>query len=208
MKFHKTRCNNLTQTLLVVLMTTTLILLAGCFQNDVDVVKEGTMDEYPTTTIGAAFDASFDGPVWETFETDKKERVVGFTGRISQSLHDTYVSNILNSAYLGMAPNIYQPFAEAVLTEPEYQQVYEAVSGEGSTPQEVVNQALLEAACEKLAPVGSNVAFQWKINTDGESFSLSYLDYGAWGPIVVQFPLGKISLLEDKLMGVLDAIYD
>ncbi|MCJ2164690.1 MULTISPECIES: hypothetical protein [unclassified Pseudodesulfovibrio] len=190
------------------ILVVALLALAGCFQNDVDLVKDGTMNGYPTTTIGPAFDASFDGPKWEAFETDKKVRVVEFSGRISQTLHDNYVSNILNSAYLGITPDVFQPFAEAILPEPEYQQVHEAVSGEGSAPRAEVDKALLEAACQKLAPTGSIATFQWTINTDGETFSLSYVDYDAWGPIAVQFPLGTVPLHQDKLQGVLDAIYD
>lgn len=186
----------------------TLFLLAGCFQNDVDVVKGGSMEGYPTTTVGAAFGASFNTPKWQAFKGDKGERVVEFSGKISQTLHDSYVKNILHSERLGITPEAYQIFAQTVLTESEYQQVYEGASGEGTTPQAELDKILLEAACKKLAPVGNSATFQWVINTDGETFSIAYIDFNAWGPLELQLPLAKVSLLDNNVSGVLDAIYD
>jgi hypothetical protein len=52
------------------------------------------MGGYETTTIGRAFESSFDNPQWEAFETEKGERIVQFTGTISQNIHDSVITEI------------------------------------------------------------------------------------------------------------------
>jgi len=64
------------------------LFLSGC-SSDVSKVKNGTMPGYEKTTIGKAFEASFDDVKWEAFEGKKGERVVQFTGKISKDLHNT-----------------------------------------------------------------------------------------------------------------------
>ncbi len=59
--------------------------------SDVDLVKNSTMPGYNTTTIGKVFDASFDSPHWSSFESKKGERIVEFTGKISEDLHNEYI---------------------------------------------------------------------------------------------------------------------
>lgn len=72
------------------------LVLSGCGggNSDVALVKDGTMGGYETTTVGGAFDASFDNPQWEAFEADKGERVVQFTGTISQSTHNSVIAEV------------------------------------------------------------------------------------------------------------------
>jgi len=72
------------------------LVLSGCGSGNSDLVlvKDGTMGGYETTTIGRAFESSFDNPQWEAFETEKGERIVQFTGTISQNIHDSVITEI------------------------------------------------------------------------------------------------------------------
>jgi hypothetical protein len=193
----------------VLLFPLLILVMAGCTGSDVDVVKKGVLDGYPSTTVGAAFDATFDNPKWKAFKSEKGKRVVEFTGTIPQALHDGYVAKILNSERLGITPDLYETFAELVLTESEYQQVYEGASGEGTTPKKELDKILLQEACKKLAPVGNTASFQWVINADGETFSAAYIDYDAWGPLVLKARFGDLALLgKDPFTGIMDIIYE
>lgn len=69
------------------------LFLSGC-SSDVSMVKNGTMSGFERTTIGKAFEASFNDPKWETFKGKKGERVVQFTGKISKDMHDTAMKGI------------------------------------------------------------------------------------------------------------------
>jgi len=64
-----------------------LICLYGFDYSYINTVKNGTMQGYETTTVGKAFDSSFDNPNWETFEGNKGEIVIQFSGNISEDLH-------------------------------------------------------------------------------------------------------------------------
>jgi hypothetical protein len=69
--------------------------IANQFLNqEVQMVKDGVMLDYPTTTIGRAFEAGFDEPSWQLLETEKGERIVQFDGRISESLHRSFADNL------------------------------------------------------------------------------------------------------------------
>ena len=58
-----------------------MVMVAACGQSDLEMVKGGTMTGYETTTIGKAFDRSFDAGTWQAFKTDKGQRVVEFNGK-------------------------------------------------------------------------------------------------------------------------------
>jgi hypothetical protein len=61
------------------------LLFCACGNSDINSIKNETMNGYETTTIGKAFDASFDETKWEAFESKKGEKVVQFTGKISET---------------------------------------------------------------------------------------------------------------------------
>lgn len=176
-------------------------VLAGCTGSDVDIVKNGTMNGYQTTAIGAAFDSSFDNPKWTEFKGEEGERVVEFTGLIKKPI-------LMN--LIGLDTKKSQPFQLAlygqfVLTEPEYQQAYEGASHGGTVPKEEIAKILFEAACDKIA--GSPATFQWIVSPDGKSFSLSYVDTEAWGCYVGKNGTpGEGYVFKD--MAILDAVYN
>jgi len=74
-------------TITVLLM---IMFLASCTKpaDPVETVKGMIMDDYPTTTIGKAFDSAFNNPVWKSFKTEKGQTVVEFNGNVKQSMHD------------------------------------------------------------------------------------------------------------------------
>lgn len=186
------------------------LLLTACTESDVSLVKEGTMSGYQTTTVGNAFDASFDSPKWTAFKGAKGERVVEFNGLISQRTHDNYIEKVRTA---NPSPEAREAFARAMLTESEFQQMYETVSAEGATPKAEIYQALFEEACKKMVPVGNPVSFQWIVAIDGQSFSPSYIDIEPWGYCALWMGRGlRFKELEtlggNPTKNILDIIYN
>jgi len=72
-------------------------------ENYVELVRDGYLQEYKTTTIGKAFDASFDNPQWKAFETDKGVIVVEFNGSTSQKTHENACRLVL-AEHAGVMP--------------------------------------------------------------------------------------------------------
>jgi len=52
----------------------------------IDIVKNGMLAGYDSTTVGKAFDGTFQEPKWSTFETPKGQTIVQFNGTIKMSL--------------------------------------------------------------------------------------------------------------------------
>lgn len=71
-----------------------IFILAGCGSSDIDVVKNGTLPEHTKTTIGKAFDASFDSIKWTDAKGSKGERLVLFSGKISKGTHDSFLKEV------------------------------------------------------------------------------------------------------------------
>ena len=69
------------------------IALYACSADPISTVKNGTMNGYEGTSIGKAFEASFDEPKWEAIKTKKGQTIVRFKGKISQRLHETAVKS-------------------------------------------------------------------------------------------------------------------
>ncbi|MCJ2165229.1 MULTISPECIES: hypothetical protein [unclassified Pseudodesulfovibrio] len=181
----------------VLMFSLLVLLMVACTQNDVDIVKDGTMNGYQATTVGAAFDASFDNPKWSEFVGEKGKRVVEFSGKITKAVLLDLMGGIAND------PNIQHSYAQAVLSEPEYQQIYEGSSGEGTTPVNEVYRILFDAALRKV--VGQEAVFQWFVTPDGERFSLAYIDNDVWGPLVRPYGADKNYVYNDE--AILNAIY-
>ena len=68
--------------------------IIACTNSDVALVKSGVMSAYNKNTVGNVFEASFDEAQWQAVTTKKGERVVRFTGKISQDLHDAVVADV------------------------------------------------------------------------------------------------------------------
>ena len=62
----------------------TILICAGCAftSSDVAVVRNGSLSDYPSTTVGKAFEGTFQNAKWTSFETAKGRTVVQFDGTI------------------------------------------------------------------------------------------------------------------------------
>jgi len=61
-----------------------MLALAGCqaLHSDIDVVRDGVLADYNTTTVGKAFEGTFQTAKWTSFVTPKGATVVEFNGTI------------------------------------------------------------------------------------------------------------------------------
>ena len=157
-----------------------MFVLGGCTGGDVSLVQDGTMNGYESTTIGKAFEASFDSPKWETFETDKGARVVQFTGKVSKAMHDSYRQELMNDYdSREQAKGIAVHTVNTIFGPDKLEALIASYSGQGyDDPQ----RAAIAHAFEEVATwkAGAPVLFQWTINTNGDTFKLTYLQSEAW----------------------------
>jgi hypothetical protein len=146
-----------------------LLSLSGCSNaNDIDSVKDATMDGYQTLTIGNAFEGSFDNPTWTKGQTDKGQNIVEFAGTISQKTHD--------AAVLQIKTNVSQ------------EQILEDALSKGKTDflrnlpntLEGIAAAIDDYLDIEMWPMGTPVTAQWAIAVDGKSFELDGLYSEAW----------------------------
>ncbi len=168
-------------------------LISGCGSSDVSLVKKGTMNGYETTTIGNAFDTSFDNPTWEEFQGEKGERVVQFTGNITQGLHDSAVnewftafgteSDIFTAesypAFLILSAMQNQIISR--LSEEDYSALYEESNqGDQLSAYQSVSEICKLFLKRHYWKVGDSVQVQWIVTPDGESFNLTSLASNSW----------------------------
>jgi hypothetical protein len=68
--------------IIVILILIVSIILLSCKGNStpIDVVKNGTFDDYPDVLIGKAFDSFFANPKWLSFISEDNEQIVEFSG--------------------------------------------------------------------------------------------------------------------------------
>lgn len=169
-------------------------LLIGCTQSDVDTVKGGTMNGYRTTSVGAAFEASFDNPKWSAFKGEKGQRVVEFTGTISKTLNKSAVSafeQFLAEQETQLA-HAYPTLIYTMLGNiPEHKrQIFSEMAG-GKTEFERDESVVILARWHEWEP-GLPVVFQWIISPDGKTFSLAYVESAKWEGIKTDYILDMI----------------
>lgn len=178
-------------------------VLVGCTSGDVSLVKDGTMNGYESTTIGKAFDASFDSPKWEAFETDKGQRVVEFTGKISKTMHDNWISlymseydALIQQGNMLAARINYLDVGRVIAGSEKFDQLIKHYADQGYDSPE---RAALNDAIDgwHVWQTGTPAKFQWVINADGKSFQLTHWESSAW-----KMPAGSINLSM-----ILDHIY-
>src|ERR1700722_15297181 len=76
------------------LAATGLLACAGCASKaPINLVRNGVLPEFNTTTVGKAFEGTFQKPKWTTFGTSKGTAIVEFTG--------TVIFSTLGSSSLG-----------------------------------------------------------------------------------------------------------
>ena len=70
----------------------------------ISVVKDGALEEYNTTTVGKAFEGTFQTPQWKSFETPKGETIVQFDGTIKAMKLTESGFDSFDSIYRTLAP--------------------------------------------------------------------------------------------------------
>ena len=185
-----------------------LFYISVCVASDIKLVKNSTMASFQTTTVGNAFDATFDKPKWEEFKGKKGERVVQFKGKISQNLHND-VTGEIREQFKNMDKSQKYQFRFKF-----FQAAVEKFGGNKSSYFNKLNQKYdckeLEQKsfsggmfayvpeCDDKANVnkyfdetindflnetwktGTPVTVQWIITPNGESFNIAYMGSVAW----------------------------
>lgn len=139
------------------------------FSHEVEVVRNGVLGEYKSTTVGKAFDGTFQSPTWNSFETPKGQHVVEFTG--------TMKYGVLASA--GILPKI--------PNETNFKGLPEDAKGkfkacDESTSNSYTSQAYFSClkntmgldVDEAIMPV----KFQFFLSNDQETFEMGYVECG------------------------------
>lgn len=164
------------------------LLLTACTDSDVSTVKTGTMPSYKTTSVGNAFDASFDSPKWTAFKGEKGERVVEFNGLISQGTHDNMVKSMMSEVAdikarpggRGDVQAVCTNLAKNLMGEAEFQVMYETFSVDGVVQDDAWEAMCMEALNQKSWLVGTPVTVQWIVAPDGKEFKLTHMSSNAW----------------------------
>jgi hypothetical protein len=185
--------------------------LSACSQPDLKLVKEGTFGKYQTTTIGKAFDGSFDNEKWTTFEANKGERIVRFTGEISESLHNSVITSVaeelkgnINQKVM-MMQVAFEKLRKEGDTILELNRVYRCSPEKSyrnlwvpNCDENDMNEKYLDAIIESFLDsswvVGSPVEVDWIVHPNGKEFTLSHMASSQWGGVTHD--------------DILDAIYD
>lgn len=181
-------------------------LVSACTNSDVTLVKGGVMADYNKSTIGQVFDASFDDAKWEALTGKKGERIVRFTGHISQDLHDSVIEETQQRS---KSLKIYQQEELQI----RYMQLLVAKQGHDSPTIKNLNDkygCVLEEAsvaggtiwwvpkCQNNAnwshyledtaeaflaqswQVGDGVEVEWVITPDGKQYDISAMASSSW----------------------------
>ena len=147
---------------------------------DVRMIKSAVLTGYQSTTIGKAFDASFDEPKWEQIEGRNGERVVQFTGKISRALHD----NVATIIKKNLSKYVTDPHSSPVSLDAINDQLYNiGQEVKKSHPRAGIrsrNRLIIEEYTKSAWAVGTPVKVQFIITPNGRSFRLAHMDSKAW----------------------------
>ncbi len=209
--------------LLVAVVLSVVFSLVGSFSgfgnSDVSIVKNSTMNGYPNTTVGKAFEASFDNTTWEAFESKKGERVVQFTGKISRDLHNTVVNNLrgqmqglpdyqvvkvklslLQSAIEtlgGIENRFFKDLNRKYDCKLEHMNLAGGVFAflpecqDEETMTKYMDEAI-EKYLDVLWEPGEPVEVQWIVSPDGESFNITHMGSASWEGVELKTILNMI----------------
>lgn len=72
------------------------LLIQGCGDSNIDLVKNSNFPGYDTVTVGKMLDNVFEKVNWSSNENSKGELVVLFEGKISQKMHDSLKNSLFS----------------------------------------------------------------------------------------------------------------
>ena len=168
-----------TMSLKKLLSVLSLFLITACSSgsNYVDMIKNGVMEGYTSTTIGKAFDAA----KWNFSETDKGVKSVEFTGAITEKMHDKFYLELHAASESLMGPAIIPQLAIDILGI----QILQALDKKCNTSDDTCKKeklSILIGAIKKdgLFKTGEEVSFVWTISADGKSFKITSWGNESW----------------------------
>lgn len=71
----------------IITITLLMAILTGCGDSNVSLVKDGTLASYPNSTVGNAFEGTFEDCDWDAETNAKGATIVTFTGKITPATH-------------------------------------------------------------------------------------------------------------------------
>lgn len=116
----------------------------------VDIVRGGVLDKYNTTTVGKAFEGTFQNAKWTSFETPKGEVVVQFDGSVK-------------SDKVSVTPLGFQKLLDA--TGCKVDNIFNPTT----------NQTIA-INCIEVKAVAVPVKFQFTLSIDRKTFKVTYVD--------------------------------
>ena len=179
------------------------IILQGCSDSSIDLVKNGNFLGYPNATIGKILDGSFSSTKWSSQETSKGEIRVLFEGTITRKMHNTLkeaalrfvhadvskgINNIdpftLHARTAGVLPMIIGEDKTGRSFMGDYRQdcLRQLNSLQENTPPwtslqnecaETLRKAIDEAFDELYWKEGDTVFFEWVIHSNGKNFEVT-----------------------------------
>jgi hypothetical protein len=168
---------------------------------EIATIREAVMAGYNTTTIGKAFEATFQDPHWEAGETAKGAHFVEFTGMLPKELYkERYTLQVhTNQACLEFLEILkknppYHKFLELYRYTPieELERddfaLFKRYLADPNQPvrqkfQEFYDTEISNAKCGKSPEpeeTYAKVTFQWMFSVDRKSFNLTYMDSKPW----------------------------
>lgn len=178
---------------LVVCLIGMSAFLVGCGNPDITLIKDGTLPDYPTPTIGKAFKEAFDDRSWEAVKSENNDRIVKFSGKISARLHDNVLKKPRQEIESAKNPKqqfkiksqIYVRFLSKFggLDNQQLKTIQEKYK---SSKEEKENNYLkyldesIELFFSETWKPGTPVEVQWLITPDGKSYSIKSMSSNSW----------------------------
>ncbi len=183
-----------------------MVALAGCgSDSNIELVKDGSFENFDGTTIENAFEDSFNDAKWESKTSKKGISTVHFTGAITQQTHDvasyehlkdykdidaSYDPNTSHRNLMFFAEKTIKKFGKDEVYDKKIRPYRLNVIGSSLNPSDkkeairqynaIVLDHYFEVIKNKYWPVGSQVEFVWSISNDKKRFELSSFSNDSW----------------------------
>lgn len=139
---------------------------------EVEVVRNGVLAGYDSTTVGKAFEGTFQNAKWSSFETPKGATVVEFDGTI---------------LYKVVTDAGFHPYKRAA--ETDFRDAYLSACKQKAGDEDAVESCLEGTQLP--------VTFQFLLTADKQNFSIAYVDPNPFSPednpsSMIRFNLSKV----------------
>jgi hypothetical protein len=142
------------------------------------VVKNGVLTDHNTTTVGNAFEGTFQNPKWTSFETPKKEVVVEFNGTITVAAAQE--GGELNyDALVPLEDGCFTALGlvDTVVKQLNYRSIEEfRAYSDANVPQREIIIEIKRKINECVNEKQLSVKFQFVLSADKTTFKIQYID--------------------------------